>query len=66
MRTNGPLYLCDPSRYQKCTKEGCYEKGFPCSNCTHPDFAFCDSKGEPVTDWDFTRQLRKTIDNPDE
>lgn len=48
--SKGTIYLCDPLKATKCTKEGCWyskEKG-PCKCTKNPKQAKVDSKGKPV------------------
>lgn len=42
------LYLCDPEKNKKCTKEMCYIHGELCSSTTDPHCAFTNANGEPI------------------
>ena len=46
--SNKTLYICDPGKNEKCTKEGCYLNGGPCVCTTLLENAKTDENGNPI------------------
>lgn len=43
------IYKCDPEKYKKCPKTGCYiYRGGYCNGTKHPEYAELDEEGKPI------------------
>lgn len=57
------LYECDPMKNQQCFEGHDYIGCVDCHLTIHKEFAKTDEHGQPIIDWEATKERQEFIDN---